>query len=235
LLRSSPRPGAAAKALLTDHNGAFKRFDQDRLLTDYDFVVFDTELTGLSRRQDEIVAIGAVRIRGLRIIAGEVMHSHIRPANISPTDGTLIHRITPEQLTTAPSAAEVMTSFLRFIGPSLLVGHYVGMDMHFVNRAARHVFGGKIKNPCLDTMLLAEVYTQACWEHYYDRFNLRTSYNLNDLSRRYNLPLFESHDALQDAFQTAYLFLYLVKHFQLLGCRTLRDLHRAGKFRKTVI
>jgi len=229
--RGGGGPGADAekKELLARHNAAFRRFDQDRPLTEYDFTVFDTELTGLHRRRDEIVAIGAVRIRGLRIVAGEILHSHIRPGDLKPTDSTLIHRITPEQLVAAPGPAEVLENFIRFIGPSLLVGHYVGLDMHFVNRAARRIFGGRLKNPCLDTMLLAEAYTQACWEHYYDRFNPRISYNLTDLSRHHGLPLFEAHEALQDAFQTAYLFLFLVKKLQHLGCRTLRDLFKAGQ------
>jgi len=45
----------------------FAEFDQGRPLEECSFTVFDTELTGLSRRKDQLIAIGAVRIEQLRI------------------------------------------------------------------------------------------------------------------------------------------------------------------------
>jgi len=50
-LLSRPSP------LLLQNRGHFTAFDQTRPLTDYRFVVLDTELTGLGRR-DEIISIG---------------------------------------------------------------------------------------------------------------------------------------------------------------------------------
>ena len=37
--------------------------NRDLPVRDCEFVVFDTELTGLKQRKDEIIAIGAVRIK----------------------------------------------------------------------------------------------------------------------------------------------------------------------------
>ena len=42
-------------------------------------------------------------------------------------------------------------------------------------------------------------------------------------------PKFKPHDALEDALQTAYLFLFLVKKMKSGGIRTLRDLYQAGR------
>ena len=53
-LVASPHP------LLLKNREYFAAFEQNRPLTDYRFVVLDTELTGLGRR-DEIISIGAVR------------------------------------------------------------------------------------------------------------------------------------------------------------------------------
>jgi DNA polymerase III subunit epsilon len=207
----------------------FARVDQSCPVGAYDFVVFDTELTGLHRHRDEVVAIGAVRIRNLQILAGEIFHSYVRPTIALPKDSTLIHGITPQQLENAPHLREVLPAFVEFCGPSLLVGQYVSLDVGFVNRAARKLFGATIRNPCLDTLRLAQIYTETCWEHYHDQFNLQISYNLGDLVRQYGLPAFDKHDALQDAMQTAYLFLYLIKKLKVQGYETLKDIFQAGE------
>lgn len=208
----------------------FAETDQEQPVESYNFVIFDTELTGLNRRRDEIIAIGAVHVRDLKILVGESFHSYIRPpTRTTATESTLIHRITPEQLTEAPTLKEVLPGFIEFCGPALLVGHYVSLDVDFINKASKKIFGKTIKNPCLDTMRLAQTYTETSWENYHDQFNLQVSYNLADLSASYKLPAFTQHDALQDALQTAYLFIYLIKKLKTQGYHTLKDLFHAGR------
>ena len=43
------------------------------------------------------------------------------------------------------------------------------------------------------------------------------------------MPYFEAHDALEDALQTAYLFIFLVKKLRTAGIKTIRELFAAGK------
>lgn len=206
----------------------FAELDQDQPIGSYDYVVFDTELTGLSNNQDEIISIGAVHVKDLKICAGEIFHSYIRPhTKFDATESTFIHRITPEQIVDAPKLKQVMPQFIEFCGPALLVGHYVGLDMKFFNKAAQKLFGSIIKNPCIDTMYLAQAYTEKCWTQYHDQYNLQISYNLADLSEAYGLPIFKQHDALHDALQTAYLFIFLIKQLQRQGLATLRDIFQA--------
>ncbi len=217
------------------NNSYFADLDQDQPLSSYEFVVFDTELTGMNSRRDEIVSIGAVRIKNLQIIAGENFQSFVRPHKITDaTEGTFIHRITPQQLAIAPDLREILPEFIDFCGSSLLIGHYVSLDVSFINKAAKKIFGAKIKNPCLDTMRLAQVYTETCREQYHDRFNLRISYNLADLCRAYKLPIFSEHDAMLDALQTAYLFLFLIKKLNRRGMVTLHDVFKAGQSWKNI-
>jgi len=207
----------------------FRGLDLGRPPEDFDFVVFDTELTGLNRRRDEIVAIGAVRIKKMRIASADTFHVCATPADNVPAAGTIIHRITPEELRNAAPIQKVLPEFVRFCSTSLLVGHFIGLDMAFINRTLKKHFRCRLHNPCIDTMLLARLYTEKCWESYHDRFNLKVSYNLADLGRQYGLPEFEPHDALEDALQTAYLFLFLTRKLQQMGYRTLKDIHRAGQ------
>jgi len=216
--------------LIVRNRRFFKRFDKSKSLADYDFVVYDTELTGLDPRRDEIIAIGAVKVRNLQIDLAQTFHYYVRPERLNPTKATLVHKITPEQLTEAPPLTEVLPKFLGFIGTDLLVGHFVGIDMSFLNQATRKVYRGRIANPALDTRRMAQIYRRIILGFYYENStSTPTSYQLKSLSNEFNLPFFEAHDALEDALQTAYLFLYLVKKLHSAGVLSLRDLHQAGR------
>jgi DNA polymerase-3 subunit epsilon len=214
--------------LLRVNHERFAAFDQDRPLADYEFCVVDTELTGLSPASDEIVSIGAVRIRDLSITA-DSFYTLVAPRGPVPKVATMIHRLTPDMLRGAPRLREAFPDFLRFCGGALIVGHNVGLDISFLNRAARVIFGGRLRTPCIDTMRLAQVYRQELWENYYDQFDGSVSYQLGHLCREYGLPAFDEHNALYDAMQTAYLFLFLVKKLRSGGIVTLRDLYLAGR------
>ncbi len=217
-----------APALLRNRE-LFKNFNQGGLLTDYTFVVCDTELTGLNRRKDEIISIGAVRIVNLQIELSQSFHCYIKPRNIDPNAATFVHRITPEQLLQAPPIEEVLPAFLDFCSDALLVGHFVGIDMHFLNKAARRVLGGAMSNPSIDTMRLAKGYKKAQCVDHFGGCDQSASYNLDLLTEEFKLPRFRPHDALEDALQTAYLFLFLVKKLKHGGIRTLKELYLAGR------
>ncbi len=212
------------------NHALFKGFDQHRPIADYDYVVVDTELTGLSRRRDEIVSIGAIHIKNLQIMAGQTFYTLIQPEHkIDATDSTIIHRITPQELLEAPKIEEILPGFVDFCGKALLVGHYIDLDTGFLNKECQRFFKAKLKSPGLDTIRLAQIYTELNWQHHDDRFNFNVSYNLTDLCKQYKLPLFPAHNALQDALQTAYLFIFLVKTLQKSGLHTLKDFYAAGQ------
>ncbi len=217
--------------VLVKNKKLFADFDQGRPLHEYTFVVCDTELTGLNKRRDEIISIGAVRIVNLQIELSQTFHQYIRPDNIDPNQATLVHRITPEELKTAPSMEEVLPEFIEFCGDALLVGHFVGIDMHFLGRAARKTLGGMLSNPSIDTMRLARGYAEAKCTDFYGNCDQAQSYDLDSLTTEFNLPRFKPHDALEDALQTAYLFLFLIKKFRHGGIRTLKELYLAGRIR----
>jgi len=216
---------------LVKNKRLFADFNQGRPLHDYTFVVCDTELTGLNKRKDEIISIGAVRIVNLQIELSQTFHQYIRPKNIDPNQATLVHRITPEELKSAPSTEEVLPKFIEFCGDGLLVGHFVGIDMYFLNKAARRTLGGMLSNPSVDTMRLARGYVEAKCTDFYGGCDQASSYNLDVLTEEFHLPKFKPHDALEDALQTAYLFLFLVKKFKHGGIDTLKELYLAGRIR----
>lgn len=219
-----------AHPALARNHAVCANLDQNRPINDYDFVVLDTELTGLNQRRDEIVSIGAVRISAMHILAGQTFYTLVKPAaGIDATNATFIHRITPQELLNAPTIKKVIPPLVDFLGNALLVGHYIGLDSHFLNKAIKQHYRTTLHNPGLDTMRLAQIYGEKVWGRYNDQYNLKVSYNLTDLCKEYNLPLFPAHNALQDALQTAYLFIFLIKSLQQQGLVTLRDFFRAGQ------
>ena len=219
----------SAHPIFAENKRYFKEFDQFQQVEHYEFVVFDTELTGLHERQDEIVSIGAVRIRHMQILAGETFYAQVKPKNPLPKNSTLVHRLTPQQLEAAPPLHEVLPQFIDYCGKALLVGHFVDLDTAFLNRACKRLFGSPLHNPCVDTLRLAQIHMERFGVPYRNKIDGGHSYNLTELSRQYGLPAFIPHDALQDALQTAYLFLFLIRKFQGEGYRTLREIFHAGQ------
>ncbi len=215
--------------LLAENRDYFSAFNYDKSLKDYSFVAFDTELTKLDRRSGEIISIGAVRINELQIELGETFYQQIRPQKTEHTEATLIHKITPEELKMAPDLEEVVPQFVDFLGRSVVVGHCIGIDMDFLDKACSRLFGGKLKNPTIDTMRLALGYQRILYGRYYDHGSTKGRYNLQELSHEFQLPVFDAHNALEDALQTAYLFLFLAKKIRSGGLETLKDLYQANK------
>jgi DNA polymerase III subunit epsilon len=216
---------------ILNNEGMLRLFDAARDIASYEFVVFDTELTGLNRHRDEIVSIAAIRIRGMRISLDDSFHSLVRTTKKDFGEGTFVHRITPQQLRMAPPPEEVLPVFTEFCRDSVLVGHLPELDFSFLHKASRLVLGGVLCNPCLDSMKLARVYWKLGRKKRLKDLPRINSFNLTELSIACRLPLFATHDALGDALQTACLFLYLVTCLKRLGITTFKDFHRVGGIR----
>ena len=63
-----------------------------------EWVALDCETTGLNVRSDEIIAIGAVRIVGNRILTSERLELLVRPDKSVPADSVRIHQLLESDL-----------------------------------------------------------------------------------------------------------------------------------------
>ena len=102
------------------------------------------------------------------------------------------------------------------------------MDLNFVNRACENYLGGVIQSSSLDTMRLAMAYKASMNGPYFDHREKQDSYSLSSLSEEFHLPKFEEHNALQDALQTAYLFIYLIHKMRYGDTGTVSDYLKIG-------
>ncbi len=214
---------------LAAHQAAQAGREAGARLGDLEFVVLDTELTGFDPKCDAIVSVAAVRLRGLSIMAGETFAALIRPQRDVPRQSSLVHGLTASALSQAADLDAVLRGLLHFIGPAVIIGHHVDLDMAFCNAASRRLLGGELAAPCIDTLRLAMAYEEkrlspeggAGLEH--------AAFDLPSLCRRYGLPEFAAHDARHDALAAAYLFIYLAKKLGRGRALTLPDLWRSGR------
>lgn len=193
------------------------------------FVVFDTELSGLDARKDFIVSIGAMKMTGETIhISGE-FHRLVRPAGELSKESVEIHGIVPSELKEQEDLNSVLPDFLGLITDSVLVGHFIHIDLKFVNAALKRMGGKNLLNPALDTYTLHEWLSENGTEfrkHYAGGTDKK---DLFSIARRYGITIDTTHNALNDAFITAQLFQKFLYFMRAEGMHTLNDLLTIGR------
>ena len=174
-----------------------------------EWVSLDCETTGLDTRHDEIVAIGAVRIVGQRILTSERLELLVRPEKGVSAESIRVHRLRQQDVEAGVPAEEAMRRLLRFIGPRPLVGYYLEFDVAMINRALKATLGLTLPQEKIEVSRL-----------YYDhQFRQLPPYRQHDqadidlrfatIMRELGLPTRDAHDALNDAVMAALAFIKL--------------------------
>lgn len=197
-------------------------------LQDADFVVFDTELTGLKAKADSIVSLGAVKLRGRRILLGETFYGQVDPRTALTGRSVLIHGITPTEAAAYPGIDILLPQFLAFCGDALLAGHVVSIDLQFLNREMKELYGKPLGNRAVDTYKLSEWIKCRKEDHCAYHGGSPERGDLFSIAARYHIPVKHAHNALSDAFITAQLLQRLLGELPQFGIRTVDDLLRIG-------
>lgn len=133
------------KRNLKDRKNKYNYTDRD--LKNY--IVIDTETTGLSAQRDHIIEISALKIKNGEII--ENYTSLVNPGIMIPKSSIKIHGITDEMVIDAPTIDQVLPEFIDFIGNQPLIGHNLSFDLRFINS----YLDKNINHDLADTMLIA--------------------------------------------------------------------------------
>lgn len=168
-------------------------------------VVFDTETTGLNTKKDAVLSIGAVKVKGDKILTSQSFEIFLKPNKEISAESIKIHHIRPCDLEHAIDPIEGVQKFLEFIGNRPLVGYYLEFDVAMINRIIKPWLGITLPNTQTDISGL-----------YFDKkialipqgnIDLRFDTILESL----NIPRMGQHNALNDAIMTAMVYIKL-KH-----------------------
>jgi DNA polymerase-3 subunit epsilon len=173
-----------------------------------EWVALDCETTGLNTRTDDIISIGAVRIKGNRIMTSERLELIVRPEKRLSADSVRVHRLREQDVAQGLAPDDAMMQLMRFIGSRPLVGYYLEFDVAMINRVLFPMLGMGLPQPKIEVSAL-----------YYDykyqqlpssaRDNSSIDLRFDGLMLDLGLPLRPAHDALNDAVMAALAFLKL--------------------------
>ena len=176
---------------------------------DDEWVALDCETTGLNVKTDDIIAIGAVRIRGNRIMTSERLELLVRPEKRRLTaDSVRVHRLREQDVAQGMSADEAMMKLMHFIGSRPLVGYYLEFDMAMINRVLFPMLGMGLPQAKIEVSSLYYDYKYQQLPHH-ARGNSAIDLRFDSLMQDLDLPLWSAHDALNDAVMAALAFLKL--------------------------
>jgi len=187
---------------LTDERFAFL-FDEPQDSDEEEIVVFDCETTGLNPKVDDIISIGAVKIKGNKILTNQAIHLFIKQNKQINPESIAIHKIRHCDLDGAMSIDEAIEKFLYYIGNRKLAGYYLEFDVAMINRYTKPMFG--ITLPNKQEEVSAIYYDKKICPIPQHHIDLRFDTIISDLS----LPKLQAHDALNDAVMTAMIYIKL--------------------------
>lgn len=175
------------------------------------FVVIDTETTGLYPSQAEIVEISAIRFRGFKPV--EKFTTLCKPKKGISEEARRINHISEEMVADKPEFGKVADALVAFIGKDNLVGHNLDFDLRFIVKHGADV--ASVKRKYYDTLYLAQKTLKQekkkwdkelhCYMPDYEADYDVEDYKLATLCEHYKIPFYGSHRALADCYVTGLL------------------------------
>ncbi len=159
---------------------------RDQPLNGSEYVIFDTETTGLSAVYDSIIEIGATKMKDGEVI--ERFDKFINPGHPLSEVTTNLTSITDDMVKDAPDETVIIGEFMDFIGDDILVGHNVTFDMGFMNAALTRMGRPRLAMPVIDTLEMSRTLHSEYRNH-----------KLDSLTKRYHIVLEHHHRADSDA------------------------------------
>lgn len=117
-----------------------------------DIVVLDTETTGLSFRDCELIEIAAARISGKEVV--ERLQTFVNPGRPIPPEIQKLTGIKAIDVRDAPSAREAVGMLADFAGGSPIVAHNAVFDRTFVEKVPG---GTEVSDTWIDSLALSRI------------------------------------------------------------------------------
>lgn len=163
------------------------------------YIGLDIETTGLSQHNDHVIEVAIILFDDKEII--DEWSSLVKPPVPIPAFTTHLTGITDEMVADAPTLDSLHATILEKLGQYPIVGHFIPFDVNFLIEK-----GFPLKNQMLDTCQLSQAFLLK-----------ESSYSLEVLAEKLNLPQVEAHRALYDVQANIHLFWRLRDHVKALS------------------
>ena len=164
------------------------------------YIAFDLETTGLNPQENEIIEIGALKVREGKVVDRFMEFIHpLSPISASISELT---GITNEMVANARSCEQVVPDFINFCEDDILIGHNVMFDYSFTKCSASKC-GLSFEKKGLDTLKIARKVHKDF-----------PSKSLGALCDYYHIENKSAHRAYHDALATAKLYQTLAHYFE---------------------
>lgn len=121
-------------------------------LLEEDIVVLDTETTGLSFRDCELIQISAARISGREIV--DRFDTFVHPKKLIPAEITKLTHITNAMVADAPAAKDAVAALAQFVGGDPVLAHNATFDRTFITKVPG---GSDVTDTWVDTLALSRI------------------------------------------------------------------------------
>ena len=175
----------------------FEPYDGDEVVS------LDCETTSLDVKQGEIVSIGAVKIKGKKVLSSERLDIKLKPPKSLTGDSIKIHKIREADLAEGIDIEDALEQVLDFVGNRPILGYYVNYDIRMLDKFIRPQFGFGLPNKAIE---LSHVYHDIIkWKSVGGNVDLR----FDTISRELDIPMLERHTAIGDALTVALMYVRL--------------------------
>ena len=121
-------------------------------LIEEDVIVLDTETTGLSVQDNELIEISAARLLGREVV--DRFDTFVHPSGLIPPEITELTSITNADVADAPSAVDAVAALTDFVGGCPVIAHNATFDRSFIES----VKGGvNVSDIWIDSLALSRI------------------------------------------------------------------------------
>lgn len=192
-------------------------------IKDSKFVVFDSETSGLNPREDRILSIGAITIKGNTIEVKDSFEVYLEQ-DVFNRDTVAIHGLLKKGNLKKLSEEEAIKKFLIYIEGAIIVGHHVSFDVNCVNYALKRMGLPKLKNRTLDTGTLFKKTKHQLYAEVYSK-----TFSLDEVCDELKVRKKDRHTASGDAYITAIVFFKILGRLNRNNNLTLKELFYTPK------
>lgn len=159
-----------------------------------DYIVLDTETTGLSPRYDDIIEIGAIKIKNGVVV--DRFHTYCKP--LRKINNTDIHNITNKMVENYKYSKYYMNDLINFTEGLPILIYNARFDTQMINVQLEE----NLKNDIIDILKLAKDY------------DIRDNYKLENIKNDLGINNI-SHNAISDCETTKCYYDHLIQNYKI--------------------